>query len=371
MFGGLSGIYNVKNFKTKRISSYDRSGGNHDSIPIKAGEKAKIAEIDGTGIIKHIWITVSTKDPMYLRNLVIRMYWDGEKNPSVEAPLGDFFGQGWGEHYNFISLPLAAAPKDGKALNSYFPMPFSEGAVLVIENDSEIDVISFYYYVDYEEHQEISKEAGRFHAFWNREITTPTEEQENEWGLFGPQPNNPSDQENYLIADIEGKGHFVGVNYYVDNPTPIWYGEGDDMWLIDGEDWPGSLHGTGTEDFFNSSWCPNEKYMHPYFGYARVPNKFEWLGRTHCYRFLIEDPITFEKSLRSSIEHGHANLLTLDIATVAYWYQIEPHKPFPKILEREERQNMPEIRSFHVHHWRDAWRKKMGGGKLWGHESNQ
>ena len=124
------------------------------------------------------------------------------------------------------------------------------------------------------------------------------------------------------------QGHYVGVNYFVDCPTPLWYGEGDDMFLVDGEPWPGSLHGTGTEDYFNSSWCPKELYAHPYFGYARVNGETGWLGRTHCYRFHLEDPVYFEKSLRASIEHGHANSLTLDLATVAYWYQTEPHKTF-------------------------------------------
>jgi hypothetical protein len=176
---------------------------------------------------------------------------------------------------------------------------------------------------------------------------------------------------NYFIANIEGKGHFVGINYYVDSPSPIWYGEGDDMFFIDGEKWPPSLHGTGTEDFFNSSWCPKEIYMHPYFGYARVNNETGWLGRTHCYRFFLESPITFEKSLKASIEHGHNNCLTLDLVTVAYWYQREPHKSFPKMKPKEERQNMEAIGPVQIHKWRDAWRKSLGSQKLWGNEKKK
>ncbi|MFC5465513.1 glycoside hydrolase family 172 protein [Lederbergia graminis] len=369
--GPLSNIFELKDgIKTKRISSYDRTGGNDDKIVIKAGETAEIANISGAGIIKHIWITISTPDNFIRRNAIIRMYWDGEENPSVESPLGDFFGQGWGEEYNFASLPLAAAPAAGKALNSYFPMPFGDGARITIENQSEHNIDSFYYYVDYEEHPSIPDTAGRFHAWWNRELTeVHPEDGEAEWGLVGEVGKNKSDKDNYLFADIEGKGHFVGVNYYVDSPGPMWYGEGDDMFLVDGEDWPGSLHGTGTEDFFNSSWCPNEEYIHPYFGYAKVPDKLGWMGRTHCYRFLLEDPIYFDKSLRASIEHGHNNNLTLDISTVSYWYQTEPHKPFPELPGKDQRQNMPEINFMDVHRWRHEWRKAMGNGKkLWGNE---
>ena len=368
MSGLLDGIMRLQNIRTKRISSFDTGGGNRDCIAIDPGETKTIARIENAGIIRHIWITISCEDPMIRRNAVIRMYWDGEEHPSVEAPLGDFFGQGWGENYSLISLPLAAAPSKGRALNSYFPMPFGDGAVIEVDNQSDFPINSFYFYIDYEVHQSIDSSLGRFHAWWNREITEPHNDVENEWSILGPEHKNPTDQDNYLFADIEGKGHFVGINYYVDNPGPMWYGEGDDMWMIDGEAWPGSLHGTGTEDFFNSSWCPNEIYMHPYFGYARIPDRLGWMGRTHCYRFFMEDPIYFDRSLRASIEHGHGNYLTLDLATVSYWYQTEPHKVYPQLPPKDMRQNMPEISVVDVHKWRHAWREARGGGKLWGNE---
>jgi hypothetical protein len=372
MQGPLGGIFQLKDgIRTKRISSYDRTGGNADFIPIPAGETTDIAVISGAGIIKHIWITINTRDPFIRRNAVIRMYWDGESSPSVEAPIGDFFGQGWGEEYNFISLPLAVAPANGRALNSYFPMPFGEGARITIDNQSDHAIDSFYYYVDYEAHPSMPVSAGRFHAWWNRQITgVHPDEGETEWSLVAPQSANPTDAHNYLFADIEGKGQFVGVNYYVDNPGPMWYGEGDDMWMVDGEKWPGSLHGTGTEDFFNSSWCPNELYAHPYFGYARIPeSRFGWLGRTHCYRFLLEDPVYFEKSLRASIESGHDNSLTLDLSTVSYWYQTEPHKIYPPLPAKALRANMPAVSPGDVHLWRHEWRKAKGSGTtLWGNE---
>jgi hypothetical protein len=368
MSTALSNLFELRNVRNKRVSSYDRAGGELDRIVIPAGETAIIADIHGAGVIRHIWCTFISVDPMIRRNAVIRMYWDHEETPSVEAPLGDFFGQGWGEAYNMVSLPLAAAPKDGRSLNCYFPMPFATGAKITVENQSDQSIRAFYFYVDYEELLEPCTITTRFHAWWNREITDPGDQGENEWGVLHPPANNPSDADNYLLLDAEGSGHVVGVNYFVDSPTPMWYGEGDDMWLIDGEPWPGSLHGTGTEDFFNSAWSPKEVYMHPYFGYPRVNNNTGWLGRTHCYRFLIEDPIRFQKSIRASIEHGHANNLVLDICTVVYWYQTEPHKVFPPLVAKELRQNMPEIGVRDIHRWRHAWRESMGGGKLWGHE---
>lgn len=364
----LDNLAALKNYQSKRISSFDRSGKNADRLVIDSGETAVIAKIEGAGIIKHIWITISCKDPMIRRNALLRMYWDGEDHPSVESPIGDFFGQGWGEKYSLISLPLAVAPKEGNALNCYFAMPYSNGAKISVENQSDERIDSFYYYVDYEEHKSISPSLGRFHASWNRELTDPLPEGENEWSTLGPQKANVDGTDNYVFADIEGKGHFIGVNYYVDSPSPIWYGEGDDMFFIDGEKWPPSLHGTGTEDFFNSSWCPNEVYMHPYFGYARVNENIGWLGRTHCYRFFLESPIAFGKSLKATIEHGHNNCLTLDLVTVAYWYQVEPHKPLPEMRPKEERQNMPPIGPVEIHLWRDAWRKMNEKMKLWGQE---
>lgn len=361
-------IYTFKNYRSKRVSSYDKGGSNKDFKIIEPGETYTMFDVEGAGIIKHIWITINCSDPMINRNIILRMYWDGETEPSVESPLGDFFGQGWGEHYNYASLPLAAAPGEGRALNCYFPMPYGKQARITVENQSDVKIDCFFFYVDYEVHAAIPETAGRFHAWWNREITAPERDLENEWSLFEKDFENPSWDHNYVFADIEGKGHFVGINYFVDNPGPMWYGEGDDMWQIDGEPWPGSLHGTGTEDFFNTSWCPRDTYQHPYFGYAKVSTKLGWMGRAHAYRFFMEDAICFEKSLRASIEHGHANTLTLDLATVAYWYQAEPHKTFPVILPKDKRQNMPEIWVTDIHRWRNAWRESKGKGKLWGNE---
>jgi hypothetical protein len=375
--GPLSSIAQIVDARSKRISSYDRSGGNDDRLQIAGGDTVTIAEMKGAGIVKHIWVTISSKDELVRRNLVLRAYWDGQEHPSIEAPIGDFFGQGWGMKYNFISLPLAAAPKEGNALVCYFPMPYGNGARITIENQSDTMVDAFYYYVDYEEHASIPDDMGRFHAWYHQELTIPestTGDVENEWCIFDEFAKNTTDRFNYLFCEPDGAGHFVGVNYYINCPTPVWYGEGDDMFLVDGEPWPGSAHGTGTEDYFNQSWCPDEHYCHPYFGTARAPGRlnesprFGWLGRTHVYRFHLEDPIRFQKSLRASIEHGHANCLTLDLASVAYWYQTTPSKPFPPLPTAEERKPRPEIGVVEFHRQRDVWRKSKGGGQLWGDE---
>jgi hypothetical protein len=358
--------------RSRRISSFDRSGGNNDRFErIPDGERRTLFEVQGAGIINHIWITIAPPPPDLSRNdIILRMYWDGEGAPSVEAPIGPFFGQGWDEAYDFASLPLAAGPRDGRALVSYFAMPFANGARIEIENDAGRDIEAFYYYVDYAQLDALPRDMARFHAWYNHELTAALPDGENEWSVLRPQGRNTTGAGNYVFADIAGKGQFVGVNYYVHSPGPMWYGEGDDMIFIDGEAWPPSLHGTGTEDYFNTSWSPNTLFSHPYYGYGRVNDDVGWLGRTHVYRFHIADPLYFDRSLRFSIEHGHDNNLTLDLASVAYWYQTEPHKPFPALPDRAARAPKPFIGVVDIHRWRHEWRKAMGGDStLWGRET--
>lgn len=364
-------IWMEKNYKSRRISSYDTTHGNDDFVKIPKGKTIPIAEIKGSGIIKHIWMTLASKDPMVRKNTVIRFYWDGENNPSVEVPLGEFFGQGWGEEYLLNSSLLVAAPKKGKSMNSYFAMPFSKGAKIEIENESTEDIPNFYFYVDYEEWKEPPPTDLRFHAFWNRQITYPKtkDKRENEWALLGETDKNPLKwEDHYLVLETEGKGHFIGLNLYIDSPTPLWYGEGDDLIFIDGNRISPSLRGTGTEDVFNTAWSPKEVFMHPYFGSPRVSDSVGWLGRTHLYRFWLESPIRFEKNFLFLLEHGHANSLTLDLVSVAYWYQSLSQKPLRKLPKAEFRKNQPEINFRHLHKWRDSFRSEKGYGEIWGHE---
>ena len=357
--------------KSLRISSFDTSGGNNDRLErIAQGERRTLADIKGPGQITHIWVTIAPPPPTVSRHdIVLRMYWDDETAPSVEAPIGEFFGQGWNESYPMAALPLAAGPREGRAMVSYFPMPFRSRARIEIENDTGRQIDAFYYYVDYEQLPSLPADTPYFHAWYNHELTEAQTYGENEWNTLGPEQKNTTGAGNFLVADITGRGHYVGMNYYVHSPSPMWYGEGDDLFQVDGESWPGSLHGTGTEDYFNTSWSPDALYQHPFFGYARVDGETGWLGRTHVYRFHVTDPVRFQKSLRVSIEHGHDNNLTLDLATVAYWYQTEPHKAFTAFPDKESRKLMPSIGASDIHRWRDAWRKSMGNGrKLWGNE---
>lgn len=368
--GELYDLAKVKNgVRNKRISSTDPTGGNNDRLEnIKSGETRVFADIKGSGVINHIWITIAPGPDRLIRNdIILRMYWDGNEKPSVEAPIGPFFGQGWNEQYNYASFPLSAGPVRGTGMSSYFVMPFAKGARLEVENQSDHTIEAFYFYVDYLEMDKLPKDMGRFHAWYNHELTDALPEGETEWGVVGENKNNTTGADNYVFADIKGKGHFVGINYYVHCPTPMWYGEGDDMWFIDGEQKP-SLIGTGTEDFFNTSWCPKEPFSHPYFGYPRVNNDIGWLGRTHVYRFFINDPVFFETELKATIEHGHNNNLTLDLASVAYWYQ-DKASALPPAPTKEERRLKPFINNTDIHKWRHEWRKSKGNGsKLWGNE---
>lgn len=339
----LSDLAVLRNYRSKRISSYDRSGGNADYILIKPGETKTIADIKGAGCIRHLWFGGGADEKYYLRKVLLRMYWDGEAHPSVDSPLGDFFGVGHGVTGNFISLPLSMLTADipeRAALNCFFPMPFSQSAKIEMINECESAEFAAYFYIDYQEYDRLDENLGRFHAKWRRENpcrAVEFKEGEPEVNLTGA--------ENYVILEAEGKSHYVGCNLSVHRLAPGWFGEGDDMIFIDGERWPPSLHGTGTEDYFNSSYEFPLGCSAPYHGVS-LPGSHklrDWdtmEGKTNkwtVYRFHIEDAIAFEKSIRVTIEHGHANNRSDDYSSVAYWYQTEPHKEFCKMLPMKRR----------------------------------
>jgi hypothetical protein len=336
--------------RRERISSWDRSGGNRDFWTFEPGQAHPIAEIDGAGCIKHVWMTMSSPDAQYARKVVLRMWWDGEsvQTPSVEVPIGDFFGIGHGIVKNFCSLPLAMSPSDGRGFNCFFPMPFADGARIEVTNQTT-DQFNLYFYVDYEAYDCLDDGYGRFHAQWRRENPTPgwgdpsrRFRQDRAYGREVYATPNLSDAENYVILDAEGTGHYVGCHLDVDcfaRDKNDWYGEGDDMIVIDEEPWPPRLHGTGTEDYFNTAYCPREEFCTPYYGITVYSGTQEWpwKGKNSLYRFHVEDPIYFERSIRVSIEHGHANNLSNDYSSTAYWYQSEPHRPFPPLPPVEAR----------------------------------
>lgn len=139
-----------------------------------------------------------------------------------------------------------------------------------------------------------------------------------------------------MILEAEGEGNFIGLFLNIDNLRSGWYGEGDDMIFIDGEKWPTSYHGTGTEEIFSGGPCPNIEYAGPYTGYHLITNS-DHSGKNSMYRFCVTDPMRFRKSIKVTLEHGHANNLSNDYLSVAFWYQKEPHKKFPHMLPVSER----------------------------------
>lgn len=355
MMHNLTSLSQARTGKSRRQSSYDRSGGNKDYYTIMPGENKQICHIQGAGAITHIWMTMAPEGPQleqYLpRKVVLRMYWDQELEPSVEAPIGDFFGMGHGITKNFSSAALMMSPEDGKAFNCFFRMPFASDARFEIESEAETP-IKFYFYINYEEYDKLPEGELRFHAQWNRECPTDgisdagVDNAEFEFG-----GKNTSGEGNYVILHAEGKGHYVGCNFNVHNLRETrewnWYGEGDDMIFIDDEPWPPNMHGTGTEDYFNTAWCPQQEVCTPYHGLI-LGGDANWGGKISTYRYHILDPIMFEKSIRVTIEHGHNNHRSDDIASTAYWYQQEPHRPFASLPKVEQRMPLSNIKPFNT-----------------------
>ncbi|HRF58607.1 MAG TPA: DUF2961 domain-containing protein [Fimbriimonadaceae bacterium] len=354
MIGGtsLGSLPYLRDYRSKRASSFDREGNNSDWWYLDPGSRTTLLDVAKSGCVKHIWMTVGNDDA-FPRKLVLRAWWDGEEHPSIECPLGDFFGIGHGLFKNFVCAPFQMSPQDGRGMNCWFPMPFDQ-ARIEIANDGD-QRVNLYFYIDYEEYDRPTSELARFHAQWRRESVTDgwlTERLNNEnlWDIWSQRPNVTGD-DNYVILDAVGDGVYVGCHLDVDcfqRQGNDWYGEGDDMIFIDGEPWPPSLHGTGTEDYFNTAFCPREEYHAPYHGVLHYSGNrdWNWKGKNSVYRYHIEDPIRFRESIRVTIEHGHANKLSNDYSSTAYWYQTEPHKAFPALLPvaaRMPRPNEPEF----------------------------
>jgi hypothetical protein len=317
----LSGLEKLKNFETRRASSSDPNWnvGNGDARGISPGGTLTIAELEGPGAIAHIWFTIAHQARNYSRLMVLRMYWDGEEHPSVECPIGDFFGIGHGVDAPLSSMPIQINSQ-GRGRNCYWPMPFRKSARITVTNESDRPCDAFYYYIDWQKHPSLPEDTAYFHAMYRQEFPC----------VMG---------QNYLLADIEGRGHYVGTVQSIVNISNGWYGEGDDFFYIDGEKVP-SLRGTGSEDYFCDGWG-----FWPHQGLFSGAPLCEW-GKagdlTSVYRFHIPDPVTFKKSLRVEIEHkgsqefpdGTVNgYLERDdlMSSVAYWYQTEPHKRWPAL----------------------------------------
>jgi len=341
--GPLDGLYLLQDRHTARVSSWDTTGGNNDWVVIAPGETKTLFDVSGSGVIRRFYLTSEASDRMRYRKLVLRMYWDGEKDPSVEVPLGDFFGSGLGTlryfHSAVVDINKGLRGRDFDGLVNYFPMPYQKSARITLENDGKVLGFTLWYHIDYEQYPSLPDNAGSLHAQWRRVIRTPVPEGIPKNTTGGANAfKNLTGENNFLILDAQGEGAYVGLFLIVDNVAGGWYGEGDDMIFVDGAKWPPTYPGTGHEETFNAGCCPDEEFWGLYTGFYLIENlngNFE--GKNQMYRFYVNDPVRFKKSIRVTIEHGHANNFENDYTSTAFWYQKEPHKPFPPLPSAQER----------------------------------
>jgi hypothetical protein len=330
---GLDDLIKVTPGRARAVTSSDPNPiSNQDRLKyITSGETKVLADIKGPGIIRHIWLTFNDARPNWLEaggsarpdEIVLRMYWDDAKEPAVEAPLGDFFGAGFGVRRELKSVPVQVEGGDG--YNCYWPMPFHKRAVITATNENPSkNVRSFYYHIDYTE-EPLPEKTAYFCAQYRNEFPE----------TIG---------KDYLILDAEGEGHYVGTVMSVRSRSPFWFGEGDARFYVDGDVKP-TIQGTGTEDYFLMAWGLGQNQF-PYFGCIYMSQDFEDLGVEYClYRWHIADPVKFSKSLRFEIEHtgwisddetesgkveGHVERED-DMATVAFWYQVGQPKRYTQL----------------------------------------
>lgn len=303
------------------------------SVVIKAKSTFTIAEIDSSGCIQHIWMTPTGK----WRYSILRFYWDDEAKPSVEVPVGDFFGMGWGQYAPLNSLAVCVNP--GSAFNCYWPMPFRKKCRITMENIDEKDM-TLYYQVDYIL-TEVPNDAAYFHAQFRR--TNPL----------------PYKKDYLLIDSIKGKGQYVGTYLAWGVHNNGWWGEGEIKFFMDGDTEYPTICGTGTEDYFCGSYDFDTRkknaagvteynyteFTTPYAGLHQVlrgDGHYEVAQRFGLYRWHIKDPIRFEKNLKVTIQAlgwrdgGRYLPLQDDISSTVFWYQAEPHTAFPPLPTKDQ-----------------------------------
>jgi len=293
---------------------------NWDNKNVEPGETKVLMDRDGPGVITHIWLTFLGPEPhAWAKNgsanhqeMLLRMYWDSSRKPAVEAPVGDFFANSFGKRSEVVSLPVIV--EDGDSYNCFWHMPFHKHARIEIVNQSEKPISLLYYNIDWIKKDRIAGNIPYFYSQYRQEY--PVEK-----------------GKDYVILDTKGKGQFVGMVLSVRTRSPAWFGEGDEKIYIDGEK-AASIWGTGTEDYFLSAWGLKTTST-PYFG---VPYFEQWGivgGHTSAYRWHVNDPIVFDKSIKVTIEHfgwispdenpeykSHSwNEREDDYSSVAFWYQ--------------------------------------------------
>lgn len=301
--------------RNRRISSNEQpqwNDANLDMTVLPPGKTLEMPLLQGPGVITHIWLTSHAGRANELNALSLRIYWDGREEPGIEVPLGDFFAVGQGQPAVVESVPVQVSPSG--ALSCYWRMPFATSARLVVTNDNPDRTTGLYWQVDWTELEALPADTGYLHARYRQEYPAVS-------------------GRDYLIADLEGRGQYVGTVMSVTLAQDGWWGEGDDFFYIDGEAVP-SLQGTGSEDYFNDAWGFRPRTSH-WFGQPR------WQGDAAgdsgvCYRWHVLDPVGFTTSLKVTMEHKGNRPEDTEgfflerpdfISSVAFWYQTgEPKK---------------------------------------------
>lgn len=317
-------------YKSLKQSSFDRTGGNKDYWPIAPGATQEVFNASGPGVISHIWFTIAAESSNHLKETVIRAYWDGNAKPSIEAPVGDFFGLNLGQYFIYQSAYLNCSSI--KALNCYFAMPFRRSARITATNEGKQRIGAFYSNIDYQVVPSLPEDTLYFHAQYRQ--STPNS------------PNtgsqlNPDGRQNYVYAETRGRGHLMGVTLGVLQNTEHWFGEGDDMIFVDDESKP-LIIGTGSEDYFNGAWDFGGRdnpiqFAHLYNGAPFMQSAERTGGRYCLYRFHGDNPVTFTRYLKHTMEHGHANDRADNFYSVCYWYQSDVYTDFPVMPAAEAR----------------------------------
>jgi hypothetical protein len=290
-------------------------------LKLEAGETTTLMDNSGPGVIRHMWFTFSET---FYRDIIVRIYWDGQDAPAVQAPLGDFLCNTWNCRQNILSQPINVNPSGG--MNIYFPMPFIKHARITVENDSPNDLDWFFYTINYTL-EEVPADSLYFHAYWKR--TNPL----------------PYGTEYEILDGIKGQGQYVGTFMAWQQNNAGWWGEGEIKMYLDGDGKFPTICGTGTEDYFGGAWSFGNDFSAPYLGFRQVDKNSEEVGaRMTLYRFHVHDPVFFKEDLKVTMQalgwrsEGRFLPLQDDIASVAYWYQTLPHAPFPALANRNERE---------------------------------
>ena len=330
-------ITQQQTYTLHRATSKQVTGGNVDSRVLNPGETRTVLDVDGPGAISHIWFTISSPEPYHLKRIVLRMYWDNESEPSVEAPIGDFFGLGTGDYVSWQSEMLSVG--NSRAINCFFPMPYAKHARITLANEGKMAAGAVYYNIEYRTNSNsLPPHTLYFHAQYRQ--ASPNIGWTGAW-YANSDPlvyynRNETGNDNYVWFEAKGEGQYVGVTMSVLQNQDGWWGEGNDMFFVDGNPTP-ALAGTGSEDYFLGAWdFGGTPFSYQLYG-APLVGKEEAGSRSSVYRFHLDSPIPFKRGMKATIEHGHANHRSDDYSSVAYWYQTEPHSPFPPLPPVDER----------------------------------